>query len=314
MTPIRKHYSLMRCILRYRNSHLIRRVANHAKHFVKMKHIITILLALPLFSSAQILVDADFNTGNPTQGIFQTGKLPYYPGRSAQIVSDVVREGAGALRLELHDTDVLRASGRRCEINMPTTSPINPDVVWYAFSHYLPANYISDALPELHMQIADASGLTAPNVALWLWNNKWYVNRKWDTGSGPQEVLTEISNSTAELGGWVDWRIRYVPAIDGSGIIQVYRNGNLVFSHTGPNANAVSGTMVASRYANFGIYKWRWNTPGTYYPNQRIAYYDAIMLGDSTATLSIFTITGTPVTPPAPTGSQAVRGYIFKTN
>ena len=164
------------------------------------------------------------------------------------------------------------------------------------------------------MQIADASGLTAPNVALWLWNNKWDVNRKWDTGSGPQEVLTEITGSAATLGAWDDWRIRYVPAIDGSGIIQVYRNGTLVFSHTGPNANAVSGTMVASRYANFGIYKWRWKTPGTYYPNQRVAYYDKIMLGDSTSTLSTFNISGTPVTPPAPTGSIPVNGYLFRTN
>lgn len=277
-----------------------------------MKHILTILFLLPLIVSGQILVNQNFNTGSLSP--FQTGKLAYYPGRSAQIVSDVVREGSGALRLELHDTDLLRASGRRAEINMPTGSEVNPDVVWYAWSHYLPANYISDALPELHMQIADASGLTAPNVALWLVNNKWYINRKYNIGAGNVEVNTEITGSAATLGAWDDWRIRYVPAIDNSGIIQVYRNGTLVFSHNGPNANAVSGVMVASRYANFGIYKWRWNNPGTYYPNQRVAYYDAIMLGDLTATLSTFNITGTPVTPPAPSGSQAVQGYIFKTN
>jgi len=280
-----------------------------------MKTIAVILAILTCsVSTGQLLVDADFNSGNPTQGIFQTGKLPYYPGRSAQIVSDVVREGAGALRIELHDTDVLRASGRRAEINMPTTSPINPNVRWYAFSHYLSADYISDALPELHMQIADASGLTAPNVALWLTNNRWAINIKYNVSGTNVEINAPIDNPAATLGAWDDWRIRYVPAIDASGIIEVYRNGTLVYSRTGPNANAVGGTMVSSRYANFGIYKWRWNTPGTYYPNQRVAYYDKIMLGDSTSTLSTFNISGTPVTPPAPTGSQAVQGWLFRTN
>lgn len=262
-----------------------------------MKPILTILTALLFANSihAQILVNATFETGNPSQGVFGTSKLAYYPGYSCAIDSSIARKGSKCVRFELRSTDPLMASGRRAELNMPTNSPINPNIRWFAWSEFLPPNYVSDPLNELHFQIADNSGLTAPNVAMWLRNNRWYVNQKYNYNGTNIETQTEISgNSSATLGGWDDWRIYYLPAIDNTGVLTVYRNGVEVFTTTGPNANNVGGSVYPSRYPNFGIYKWPWNNPGTYNPNVRILYFDEVMFGDSTATLSTFNLDNPP--------------------
>lgn len=268
------------------------------------------------FATAQkIRLEADFESGNPLQSVFSSSSLPVYPGYSAAIDDTRARTGTKSVRMELRSTDPLAASGRRSELTLNSTNPLNPELQWYAWSLYLPTGYVSDPLPEIHFQIADNSGMTAPNLALWLINNRWYVNRKYNIGAGNVEVQTEISgDSRANLGGWDDWRWYYKQSIGSDGEIKLYRNGVEVFSNTGPNANAVSGVMVASRYPKFGVYKWRWNNPGVYFPSQRVTYVDAVMYGDSTAVLSDFDIPSTPVTPPATVPSVPVQGYIFITN
>lgn len=258
---------------------------------MKKVHLVILFILSFVLTKGQILTNTSWESGNVLQNLYSSSSLPYYPGYSAQIDSSVARVGSKSVRFILHDTDQLKASGRRSELTLSSTNPLNPQIRWYAFSEYLPANYVSDVLPEIHFQVADNSGLTAPNLALWLTNNRWYVNRKYNIGAGNVEVQTEITGgSLATLGGWNDWRIYYKQSIGNDGQIIVYRNGVQVFSHNGPNANAVNGVMVASRYPKFGIYKWRWNNPGTYNPKVRILYFDAVMYGDSTATLSTFNL------------------------
>lgn len=282
-----------------------------------MKHILTIFVTLLLTQAhaQKIRLSAGWETGDVLQGVFSISSLPVYPGYSAQIDSTVARVGSKCVKFILNSTDPLAAAGRRSELTLNSTNPLNPALQWYAWSEYLPADYVSDPLPEIHFQIADNSGMTAPNLALWLINNRWYVNRKYNIGAGNVEVQTEISgDSRANLGGWDDWRWYYKQSIGSDGEIKLYRNGVEVFSNTSPNANAVSGVMVDSRYPKFGVYKWRWNNPGVYFPSQRITYVDAVMYGDNTATLSDFDLSGTPTTPTQPGGAVPVQGYIFITN
>ena len=235
------------------------------------------------------LLYADFESGNPLQGVFSTSSLPVYPGYSAQLDNTVSRIGTQSCRFELRSTDSLMASGRRSELTLSSTNPLNPLIRWYAWSEYLPSDYASDNLAEIHFQIADNTGMTAPNVALWLVNNQWFMNQKYNIGAGNVEVQTPISG-TANLGGWDDWVINYEPAIDSSGLLRLYRNGSLVFSTTGPNANAQGGQLVPSRYPKFGIYKWPWNNTGTYNPNTRVTYIDEVKYGGTSSSLNDFLI------------------------
>lgn len=260
-----------------------------------------------------ILLSADFETGDPLQSVFSASSLPVYPGYSAQIDSSISRKGTKSCRMELRSTDQLMTSGRRSELTLNSTNPLNPFLRWFAFSVFFPADYISSPVPEIHFQIADNTGLTAPNLAIWVINNEFFINQKYNIGAGNVEVQTKISgDAKLNLGGWDDFVIHYVPAIDGSGSIKVYRNGVEVFTTSGPNANMQGGVVVPSRYPKFGTYLWRWNTPGTYYPNVRVVWFDEIKYGNDTATLSDFAITDTPTTPPAgPGGGTAVEGFVF---
>jgi len=277
-----------------------------------MKHIITILAALTCgVTTGQITMIADFNSGDVTQGVFGTSKLPVYPGYSAQIVSDIVREGSGALRVELRSTDPLRALGRRAEINTPSTGAVNNNVEWYALSTYLPTDYIPDSKGEIFVQLPDTSDGFNPTLAIWIRNGKYYLNQKYNAGSGNIETQTELSNSAVTPGVWDDWVIRFNRAINGTGVVQVWRNGTQVINLSGPNSNSIGGVMPPSVYFNTGWYKWPWNVDGTYYPNLRVIYIDAIRFGGKDSQLSDFNIADTPVTPPAPAGSQAVQGWLF---
>lgn len=244
---------------------------------------------IDIITTPSFLLYADFESGNPLQGVFSTSSLPVYPGYSAQLDNTVSRRGTQSCRFELRSTDQLMASGRRSELTLSSTNPLNPLIRWYAWSEYLPSDYASDNLAEIHFQIADNTGMTAPNVALWLVNNQWFMNQKYNIGAGNVEVQTPISG-TANLGGWDDWVINYEPAIDSSGLLRLYRNGSLVFSTTGPNANSQGGQLVPSRYPKFGIYKWPWNNTGTYNPNTRVTYIDEVKYGGTSSSLNDFLI------------------------
>jgi hypothetical protein len=256
-----------------------------------MRKLFTILLILSqLYSEGQILLQAGWESGNVLQGVFSSSSLPYYPGYSATIDSQYARVGSKSVKFQLNDTDRLVAAGSRSELTLTSTNPLNPSLRWFAWSEYLPANYASDILPEIHFQIADNTGLTAPNVAMWLRQNRWFINFKYNIGAGNVEIQQEITNSGATLGGWTDWVIYYLPAIDNTGIVELYRNGTLVYRRTGPNANAQGGVLVPSRYPKFGVYKWPWNNPGTYNPSQRITYVDEVKYGGASSQLSDFII------------------------
>lgn len=264
-------------------------------------------------ASAQITMTADFNSGDVTQGVFGTSKLPVYPGYSAQIVSDIVREGSGALRVELRSTDPLRALGRRAEINTPSTGAVNNDVEWYALSTYIPTGYINDTRSELFVQWADTSSGFNPVLAIWIRAGKYYLNQKYNSGSGNIEVQTELSNSAVTPGVWDDWVIRYKRAINGTGVVQLWRNGTQVINITGANSNNIGGSMPPSVYFNAGWYKWPWNTDAVYYPNNRVIYIDAIRFGGKDSQLSDFNISGsgTTPTPPPPPTAIPLQGFIF---
>ncbi len=263
-----------------------------------------------------ILVNADFETGDPLQGVFSSSSLLVYPGYSAAIDDTRSRTGSKSVRIELRSTDPLKALGRRSELAMNSGNPLNPSIRWYAFSIFIPENYINDTLAEIIFQVADNTGMTAPNLAIWIRNSEYFINRKWDTGSGPQEVQTKVTgDAKVARGSWDDWRIYYLPSITGSGLIKVYRNGALVFEYGGANANAQAGVLVPSRYCKVGCYKWPWNNPGAYYPNSRVFWFDNIMYGDDSCELSDFDL-AEPPTEPSPTDPGTgvpVEGFVFVT-
>lgn len=286
-----------------------------------MIRIITMLLLLPFSGGAQILYSTGWESGDILQGKFSPFSLAYtsysgYPsGYSAQVTSEVSRAGSKALRLEVRASDSSVGGSKRAEIGIYTAdTAINNNARWFAWSEYLPADYVSDTRNELHFQVhSTATGYTGPNVALWLRSNKWYLNRKWNSTGTNEEVQVELSNSAAALGAWTDWVIFFRPSIGGDGEVKVWRNGELVASVTGPNANNVDGSLEAIRYPKWGVYKWPWSVPGVYYPSTRVVYIDEVRIGGKDAQLSDFTIDATPTTPtPAP--GQAINGWLFKTN
>lgn len=264
-----------------------------------MKKLLTIVFVLlTTILHSQILLDKGWETGDILQSKFSPFSLAYTPysgypnGYSAQVSTDVARLGSKSLRLELRSTDSTVGGSKRAEIGIYTAdTAFNNNARWFAWSEYLPSDYTSDTRNELHFQIhSTTSGYTGPNVALWLRNNRWYLNQKYNATGTNVEVQTELSNSIATLGGWTDWVVYFKPSITSDGEIKVWRNGSLVASVTGANANNVGGQVEAVRYPKWGVYKWPWATPGTYVPNKRVTYIDAVKCGGSQSTLQDFLI------------------------
>jgi hypothetical protein len=90
--------------------------------------------------------------------------------------------------------------------------------------------------------------------------------------------------STVALGaprtdGWTDWvvRVRWTSATDG--LIEIWRDGGLVFSRYGVRTNYDD----LGAYPKLGVYRWTWATAPPATELTRVVFHDEMRIGDSAA-------------------------------
>jgi hypothetical protein len=211
---------------------------------------------------------------------------------SALTISSEVtpRKGKGVARFELLKSDVTNYNGFcRAEIHRESEADAER---WFAFSNYLPADFVTDPMAEIIAQwheIPDwdkGENWRSPPISFGIQNGRYYVKILWaaapvntnDTKDGEKDVdLGPVDKSQ-----WNDWvfHIRYSYKSDG--ILEIYKNKVKIFTLNGPN----SFNDENYPYFKVGIYKWAWNGWASYSPeSKRVLYYDEVRVGNKNANL-----------------------------
>jgi hypothetical protein len=196
-----------------------------------------------------------------TYGITQIGGTSY--------------SGAGSARFELRDTDSEIQSGTRSEITFLAATNLNR---WYSFAIRFPRDgYAKDYADEVISQWHQGGGKT-PALCLRTRNDILYLRVL-----GVWKSLGYIVKDT-----WQAYVLHVKHAPDATGLVEIWRDGKLVFTYRGQNMYRVTGDLKNPNW-KLGIYKSPWNGSSTTDTKVRVLYFDDIKMGSERATLSEMT-------------------------
>lgn len=229
---------------------------------------------------------------------FEDGKINLpISGNSPTVTKIPVRKGQYSMKTYLHCTE--SSTNYRTEVYVDNYAIIGDDY-WYGFSIYLPDSYIPDRTWEIVAQwhgwpegFPDFSPGTeywrSPVLALRTTGGIWNIINRWDAKRNTGDINNRVYGGTKtwdlgkyETGKWVDWIFHFKWSYQNDGILEVWKNGNLVISKTGANCfNDKIGP-----YFKMGLYKgWEnwWKYPSTNWWNhdvvdQRILYHDELRI------------------------------------
>jgi hypothetical protein len=202
----------------------------------------------------------------------------------------IKKSGTQSFRVELRKDDPEVGASKRCEIYLPSESPLEEH--WYGVSIYLPnggaEDFVSDVEREIlvqwHNTPDSGESWTSPTFSLMTGeNNSYIIGHSWDenrmsTNAGMSangtQLNTVVGSYAEDKGKWVDWvfHMRWGWNANQNPITEVYKNGKLVYEKNGvPNiTNDFKGV-----YPKLGIYKWGWHFPESQsIVTKRVVYYD----------------------------------------
>jgi hypothetical protein len=152
----------------------------------------------------------------------------------------------------------------RSEISLPSEKGWNER--WYAERILLPDDWVVD--PEkgrtLVMQWHGIPGnfrATYPNLDIAVQRDKWIITRSFgDPKTQPTRDHATIDGSI-EPGKWVSWVVHAKWSPDENGLLQIWKDGKLVFERKGPNVYGTIGVEYTP-YLKTGIYHPFWHVTG----------------------------------------------------
>ncbi|WP_336514905.1 malectin domain-containing carbohydrate-binding protein [Pollutibacter soli] len=213
------------------------------------------------------------------------------------------------------DYDAL-AGTHRSEMTFSTPGQTPIGWRWAAVSIYLPNDFCIDQAP---MSIAydvkaDPDNYNTP-FRLDVRGGRIIAIRANIQSNGTVNGEIEKDLGPVVKGVWTDWVLHRNFDMSSAGYLELYRNGQLVYSYQGPNWVTGSG-RAPEGYVHMGLYKWPWTDPGgmgwgTPACNNPVeVYYDEYKFGNDAATLQDFLIdqSAPPPTakPVAPTVAKAI--------
>ncbi len=251
-----------------------------------------------------VIFACGWEDGDVGQDAFATGQVCTEWG--ANIDSTHSRSGNAAVRFEIRVGDLCNNNSARAELQITAGNPLIAGTTdfWYAFSTFFPADYASDEVPELFTQVLandwDDTGHTGLPMGLWITNDQVSLKREW-WPDGETQHLQSHDVEPLIKGEWVDWVFHVVPAVDETGLIQIWSRTQyaspgalneegyeMKLEVLGPNW--MQGFMQP--YFKVGAYKWKWNPsePGPFDPDVRVFWLDEFKIGDSTSSIEDFLI------------------------
>lgn len=201
------------------------------------------------------------------------GSLQKYGTYSINRVNTTARTGSYSTRYELRKTDGLIGYGKRSEaLRYSKSEPVAKVERWYAASYYLPADYVTDAAPEIVTQWHTNIG--SPPLALWTQNGQWRITR-----FGNRQTIVGAYTKNK----WTDFVFHVKWSTGSDGLVEAWKDGVKVLTITG--ATLLSGTTYGA-YMRTGLYKWPWNPTSSIVSSttQRVLYVDDVRIGNANAT------------------------------
>lgn len=181
--------------------------------------------------------------------------------------------GAQSAKFELRDTDEMNNSGTRAEITFPTAANLNR---WYSFAVLFPCmDWDRDNDDEVINQWHQGGGLT-PALCIRTMRDSIYLRIVQDPGGDDEWInLGAIIKNV-----WHPYVIHVVHSSTSSGLIQIWRNGVLIFTRSGKNMYPVGVGGTTNPNWKLGIYKSGWNDAGTTDVSRRVILFDDIKMGN----------------------------------
>jgi hypothetical protein len=188
-------------------------------------------------------------------------------------VNSPLFRGTKSIRFELRDTDPMNNNGTRAEIAFPELTVLER---WYGFALMFDAdNYDYDSTDEIVMQWHQAGGQT-PALCLRTKQDKIWIRIMGN-------IWIDLGN--IEKGNWRKYVMHVIHASDGTGLIEIWKDGVNILTRSGQNMYALTSTVKKPTW-KLGIYKSGWNDAKTTDTNIRVLYYDDIRLGNENAVYS----------------------------
>ncbi len=205
-------------------------------------------------------------------------------------------KGGRAIRFSMNRTDdfsnVVNGSPR-AELAKSKDSYLyaNKDYI-IKFKTYLPSDYQFDTEGNREgiMQIHQTQSVgTSPLYLLGLDGNRYF---SFTEPPHQSQKFDFWGDASQDKGKWISWALQYKASTDDGGSLELYKDGVLVSTITGPNSYEGDGA-----YVKIGVYKWDWNN--TEIANRSI-YYDDVAIAEKD--------TPTPPAIPADPSSLSVSG------
>jgi hypothetical protein len=201
------------------------------------------------------------------------------------------RKGNGEARFEFTKSDVTNYNGY-VRAEMHRGSPAEAEN-WYAFSSYLPTDFVTDPMAENIAQwheIPDwdkGENWRSPPIAFGIVNGRYYVKYMWAAAevntNNTKDGEKQVDLGAVDKGKWNDFAFHIKFSYKSDGILEIYKNKVKIFSLYGPN----SFNDENYPYFKVGIYKWGWNGWASYSPeSKRVLYVDEVRIGNKNANLN----------------------------
>lgn len=252
-----------------------------------------VLLSTPAW--ADILITAiarpSIFTSNFEKGEFSKWKKELCCQHSAIIVNSPTRAGKHAVKFTLNKGDPYVASSKRAELRLDSV-PANSER-WYGFSMFLPSNYkvdpSFDIVTQWHKRPDSDLGESwrSPALSILTQNGALHLHRRWDPNQvtnnntpGPGAGKETIYLGPYQTGVWTDFVFHIKWSHKSDGLLEVWKNGKLVVTKTGPNTyNDKTGPFL-----KMGIYKPHWKSkPKRSKTSKRVIYFDEVRVGNANA-------------------------------
>ena len=248
------------------------------------------ILSVPIASIQNLIFDDSFEDGDLSQWRTTDGCCDH----SFKIVTDQARTGSHSLKFTLFKSDPNVHSSKRSEIDKPgdVFHPVGSER-WYGFSIYLPDDWVADEVFEILAQFQSLPDLElgeefrTPPLSLLVNRENWSVRQNWDSRKvfqGKPQGSEKLWTGPIQRGQWTDWVFHLKWSYKNDGLIQVWKDGQMIVNKNG--ANAYNDPFI---YLKIGIYKPEWNSSkDRSLIDERIAYYDTVKIGDENTNPQIF--------------------------
>ena len=251
---------------------------------------LTISAPIALLSTSSLTQAASsLFTGTFESGIESGWRRELCCRQSAVTVSSPVRAGERAVKITLNKGDSDIQNSKRSELKLSPV-PANSEQ-WYGFSMFLPESYKSDPSAEIIVQWHDKPDLDSgdiwktPPLYLTTNNGDLLLRRRWDSRrivkNNTPQGKEAINLGPYPKGVWTDFVFHVKWSYKSDGLLEVWRNGNLIVTEKGPNTY----NDAVGPYFKMGIYKFDWKyNPGKSNTTQRVIYFDQVKAGGAGAT------------------------------